>query len=75
VAQALDQLAMYQSDYQLLDRDVTVIDMRVAGMVSLKLGELAAQAVAEDAKKSKHAAKGDAEYATPAERAAEKKPQ
>ena len=75
VAQALQQLEMYQRDDQLLDRDVNVIDMRVPGMVSLKLGDLAAKAVADDAKKSKHAVKGDAEYETPAERAAEKKPQ
>ena len=54
---------------------MTVIDMRVAGMVSLKLGELAFKARADDAKKNKHALKGDAEYETPAERAAEKKPQ
>ncbi len=60
---------------QLLDRDVTVIDMRVAGMVSLKLGELALKARADDAKKNKQVLKGDAEYETPAERAAEKKPQ
>jgi cell division protein FtsQ len=41
VAQALAQLDMYQSSHQLLDRDLTVIDLRVPGMVSLKLGELA----------------------------------
>ena len=37
---------------QLLDRDVTVIDMRVAGMVSLKLGDLAIKA-RDDAAKAK----------------------
>ncbi len=75
VAQALMQLDMYQQDNQLLDRDVTVIDMRVPGMVSLKLGDLAAKAWADDLKKNKHVVKGDADYETTAERAAEKKPQ
>lgn len=75
VAQALDQLEMYQQSQRLLDRDVLTIDMRVGGMVSLKLGELALKSRAEDAKKNKHVVKGDSEYETPAERAAEKKPQ
>jgi cell division protein FtsQ len=75
VAQALDQLEMYQKTDKLLDRDVTVIDMRVSGMVSLKLGELAQKARADDAKKNKHATKGTSDYETPAERAAESKPQ
>ncbi|HZY69068.1 MAG TPA: cell division protein FtsQ/DivIB [Devosia sp.] len=52
VAQALQQLAMYHSQHQLLDRDVNVIDMRVPGMVSLTLGELALKA-REDAAKDK----------------------
>lgn len=52
VAQALQQLDMYQSTQQLLDRDVSVIDMRVPGMVSLQLGELAVQA-RDDAAKAK----------------------
>ncbi|MEQ1770484.1 MAG: cell division protein FtsQ/DivIB [Devosia sp.] len=75
VAQALDQLEMYQETDELLERDVTVIDMRVAGMVSLKLGDLSVAARKADAKNNKHVVKGDAEYETPAERAAEKKPQ
>lgn len=75
VAQALQQLDMYQREDQLLDRDVTVIDLRVPGMVSLKLGDLATKARADDAKKSKHVVKGDAEYETATERAAESKPQ
>jgi hypothetical protein len=69
---------MYQTTDQLLDRDVTVIDMRVAGMVSLKLGELAIKA-ADDAvkaaKKNKPVVHVDAAYETPAEKAAEAKPQ
>ena len=36
VAQALDRLEMYQRDYALLDRDVTLIDLRVPGLLSLK---------------------------------------
>ena len=76
VAQALAALDGYQRDGQLLDRDVNVIDMRVGGMVSLKLGDLSAKAWADDKKKNKHASKGgDADYETAAERAAEKKPQ
>jgi len=75
VAQALQQLDGYQHQYQLLDRDVNVIDLRVPGMLSLKLGDLAAAARAADAKKNKHVVKGDAEYETAAERAAESKPQ
>ena len=79
VAQALQQLDMYQSTDQLLDRDVSVIDMRVPGMVSLKLGELSIKAQADAAKaaKTKPAAKpaADADYETPAEQAAEAKPQ
>ncbi|MHB1103308.1 MAG: cell division protein FtsQ/DivIB [Devosia sp.] len=36
VAQALRQLETYQADYALLDRDVTLIDLRVPGVVALK---------------------------------------
>jgi cell division protein FtsQ len=36
VAQALDRLEMYQRDYALLDRDVTLIDMRVPGVLAVK---------------------------------------
>ena len=36
VAQALDQLTMFQERYALLDRDVTLIDLRVPGIVSYK---------------------------------------
>ena len=75
VAQALVQLDQYQADDQLLDRDVTVIDLRVPGMLSLKLGELAQKAWAADKKNNKHVVKGDAEYETTAERAAESKAQ
>lgn len=36
VAQALRQLETYQADYALFDRDVTLIDLRVPGVVALK---------------------------------------
>ena len=76
VAQAVDQLAMYQQQNQLLDRDVTVIDMRVPGMLALTPGDLAAQAWANFKKQNTHAAgKGDSEYETAAERAAGNKAQ
>ncbi|WP_052952333.1 cell division protein FtsQ/DivIB [Devosia epidermidihirudinis] len=35
-AQALRHLMSYQSNYQLLDRDVTVIDLRVDGLVAVR---------------------------------------
>jgi len=75
VAQALTQLSTDQAEGQLLDRDVAVIDMRVPGMLSLKLGDLASKAWADQKKKNKHVTKGDAEYETAAERAAESKAQ
>ena len=46
VAQALNQLDLYQRDYALLDRDVTLIDLRVAGFVALRPGEIAAAEIA-----------------------------
>jgi cell division protein FtsQ len=70
VAQALDRLDMYQRDYQLLDRDVTQVDLRVAGFVALKPGELATKQLADYRKKNKHVAKESADYATGAEKAA-----
>ena len=75
VAQALAQLDQYQTADRLLDRDINVIDMRVSGMISLKLGDVAKAAWADDKKKNKHVTKGDAEYETASERAAESKPQ
>jgi cell division protein FtsQ len=75
VAQALVQLNQNQADSKLLDRDIAEIDLRVPGMMSLKLGDLAAKAWADDKKLHKHASKGDADYETAAERAAESKAQ
>jgi cell division protein FtsQ len=72
VAQALDRLEMYEQDSQLLDRDVTRIDLRVAGLVSLTPGELAAAQIAADRKNNKHTMKGgDSEYETATERKAQ----
>lgn len=48
VAQALARLETYQRDYALLDRDVTLIDMRVPGLIALKP---AVREGAEDSKK------------------------
>ncbi len=70
VAQALDRLEMYQSQYQLLDRDVTQIDMRVAGIVTLKPGEAAAAQIAATISKP-HKVKGSSEYETAAEQKAD----
>ncbi|WP_143145684.1 cell division protein FtsQ/DivIB [Devosia enhydra] len=50
VAQALVQLAQYQRDYRLLDRDVTVIDLRVPGLVALEPGEDAAAQIEAERK-------------------------
>ena len=77
VAQALAQLDMYQGTDQLLDRDVDVIDLRVPGMMSLKLGDLSLKARADAAKnaKKKPVVAVDPEYETPAERAAETRAQ
>jgi cell division protein FtsQ len=75
VAQALAQLDMYQAQSLILDRDITVVDMRVSGMVSLKLGDLATKSLADAAKVKKKKPAGDAEYETAAEKAAEAKPQ
>lgn len=53
VAQALDRLDIYQAQYQLLDRDVTQIDLRVPGIVALKPGELAREQIAQSSGKPK----------------------
>ncbi len=55
VAQALDRLEIYQAQYQLLDRDVTEIDLRVPGVVTLKPGELAREQIAASSAKPKKA--------------------
>ena len=71
---ALANLEMYQRNASLLDRDVTLVDLRVPGVVALKPGPLAAEQIAEAnkaGKKKKPAAKIDPEYETPAEKRAD----
>lgn len=70
VAQALDRLDSYQQDYALLDRDVTQIDLRVPGLVTLTPGELAAAEIAKTSGKP-HKIKGSSEYETAAEKKAD----
>jgi cell division protein FtsQ len=48
VARALRHLDSYQADYQLLDRDVTVIDMRVANLVAVRPTKTEAELEAEE---------------------------
>ena len=66
VAQALANLEMYQREASLLDRDVTVVDLRVAGVVALKPGPAAAEqiAAASGDKKKKPAPKPSAPATT-----------
>jgi cell division protein FtsQ len=47
VAGALAQLEMYQREYALLDRDLTVIDLRVPGMVAVRPTQREPEADAE----------------------------
>lgn len=53
VAQALSHLQTYQERFALLDRDVTLIDLRVEGMVSMKRGALASAQYEAARKESK----------------------
>jgi len=74
VAQALDKLDSYQRDYALLDRDVTVIDLRVPQMVAVTPSVDAQKQIADAAKaaakaKPKTKIVVDASYETPAEKA------
>ena len=72
VAQALDRLSSYQRNYALLDRDVTLIDLRVPNMVAVTPSDDAQKQIA-DARKAAAKAKPktklnlDASYETPAE--------
>ncbi|MFY8032630.1 MAG: cell division protein FtsQ/DivIB [Devosia sp.] len=73
VAQALEHLEAYQRDSKLLDRDVTLVDLRVPGLVALKPGPLAAEQLAEAAKPGKPKKPTvKVDPATPAEKPAEK---
>jgi cell division protein FtsQ len=71
---ALQQLQSYAERYALLDRDITLIDLRVAGIVTVEPTEFAAKQLAEAAKarmtNTEHHAV-DASYETPAELATE----
>jgi len=73
VAQAIDRLNSYQRDYALLDRDITLIDLRVPDMVAVTPSADAQKQIADAAKaaaKSKPKPKVvvDADYETPAEK-------
>jgi cell division protein FtsQ len=72
VAQALGQLTTLEGKYQLLDRDVSLIDLRVPGVVAVKPSEAAAAQLAAIAKanvaKNKGNFKQDADYSAPGAR-------
>jgi cell division protein FtsQ len=69
VAQALAQLSVLQDRFQVLDRDVTVIDLRVQGVVAVKPSDAAAKQLAAIAKanvaRNKGNFKEDADYSAP----------
>jgi cell division protein FtsQ len=74
VAQALDRLDLYQHDYSLLDRDVTLVDLRVPEMVAVRPTEDAMKQMVAAAKERQkfvpHGTfKADDDYQTPAEAA------
>ena len=70
VAQALAQLMTLEEHFQILERDVTLIDLRVAGLVAVKPSDDAAKQLAAIAKaniaKNKGNFKEDADYSAPA---------
>jgi cell division protein FtsQ len=72
VAQALGQLTTLQNQFKLLDRDVTIVDLRVPGVVAVKPSADAAAQLAAAAKaniaKNKGSFKEDADYSAPAGR-------
>lgn len=69
VAQALRQLATLEKEFKLLERDVTVIDLRVPGVLAVKPSEDAAKQLATIAKaniaRNKGKFKEDADYSAP----------
>jgi len=69
VAQALAQLTTLEQHFQVLERDVTVIDLRVSGIVAVKPTEDAAKQLAAISKanlaKNKGHFKEDADYSAP----------
>jgi cell division protein FtsQ len=73
VGVALAALDTYQKQYQLLDRDVVKIDLRVAGFVSHKPGEVMAKYLVDLGKGNKKKLKGAQQAVDPAyETSAEK---
>jgi cell division protein FtsQ len=70
VAQALTQLATLEKEFSLLERDVTQVDLRVAGVVAVKPTEEAAKQLDAIAKanvaRNKGNFKEDADYSAPA---------
>lgn len=70
VAQALGQLTTLEDQFHLLERDVTVVDLRVPGVVAVKPSEQAAAQLAAIAKaniaRNKVNFKQDADYSAPA---------
>ncbi|MEO8883206.1 MAG: cell division protein FtsQ/DivIB [Devosia sp.] len=72
VAQALGQLTTLQNQFQLLQRDVVAVDLRVPGVVAVKPSDDAAKQLAAIAKaniaKNKGSFKQDADYSAPAGR-------
>lgn len=69
VAQALAQLATLEDRFKLLERDVTVVDLRVPGVVAVKPSDDAAKQLQQIAKDKIAHAKGsfkeDADYSAP----------
>ncbi|MDR3470434.1 MAG: FtsQ-type POTRA domain-containing protein [Devosia sp.] len=70
VAQALAQLTTLEAKFQLLERDVTLVDLRVPGIVAVKPSDQAVAQLAAIAKanmaKNKVNFKQDADYSAPA---------
>ena len=69
VAQALTQLQALESQYQLLDRDISLIDLRVPGIVAVEPSDAAQAQLAAISKaniaKNKGTFKQEADYAAP----------
>lgn len=69
VAQALAQLSTLEEHFKLLERDVTVVDLRVPGVVAVKPSDDAAKQLQQIAKAKIAHAKGnfkeDADYSAP----------
>jgi cell division protein FtsQ len=56
VAAAFDRLAALDRDARLLSRDIVMVDLRLAGRVTVRLSERAAQARQEQLKEQKKGA-------------------